>query len=254
MINIVKIGGNVVDSPDALARFIADFAAMPGQKILVHGGGREATRIAGRLGVETQMIDGRRVTSREMLDVATMVYAGLVNKRVVAMLQAAGCNAIGLSGADAGVIRACRRSPEPTDYGYVGDIAEVDAGFIATLLGAGIVPVFCAITHDGNGSLLNCNADSVASTVAVASAKIAPARLIYCFEMPGVMADIANPDSLIEEIRPLDYAMLRASGIISKGMIPKIDNAFASIEAGVESVVIKHASALNSPLGTTIRR
>ncbi len=254
MINIVKIGGNVVDSPDALAQFIADFAAMPGQKILVHGGGKEATRLAGRLGVETQMIEGRRVTSREMLDVATMVYAGLVNKRIVAMLQAAGCNAMGLSGADAGVIRARRRAPEPVDYGYVGDIAEVDGSLIATLLRSGIVPVFCAITHDGHGSLLNCNADSVASAVAVAASKIAPSRLIYCFEMPGVMADISNPDSLIKDIRPLDYAMLRASGIISKGMIPKIDNAFASIDAGVESVVIKHASALNSPSGTTIRR
>ena len=155
MINIVKIGGNVVDSPDALAQFIADFAAMPGQKILVHGGGKEATRLAGRLGVETQMIEGRRVTSREMLDVATMVYAGLVNKRIVAMLQAAGCNAMGLSGADAGVIRARRRAPEPVDYGYVGDIAEVDGSLIATLLRSGIVPVFCAITHDGHGSLLN---------------------------------------------------------------------------------------------------
>lgn len=254
MINIVKIGGNVVDSPDALAQFIADFAAMPGQKILVHGGGKEATRLAGRLGVDTQMIEGRRVTSREMLDVAIMVYAGLVNKRIVAMLQAAGCNAMGLSGADAGVIRARRRAPEPVDYGHVGDIAEVDGSLIATLLRSGIVPVFCAITHDGNGSLLNCNADSVASAVAVAASKTAPSRLIYCFEMPGVMADISNPDSLIKDIRPLDYAMLRASGIISKGMIPKIDNAFASIDAGVESVVIKHASALNSPSGTTIRR
>lgn len=184
MITVVKIGGNVVDNPEALGRFVTDFAKLPGKKILIHGGGKEATRLSARLGIETTMIDGRRVTSRETLDVVTMVYAGLVNKRIVAALQAAGCNAIGLSGADAAVITATKRPAAPVDYGFVGDIdpAKINSSFIDTLLSSGIVPVFCAITHDGNGSLLNCNADSVASAVAIAASRIDTATLVFCFE------------------------------------------------------------------------
>ena len=214
-IKVIKIGGNIVDNPEALARFVSDFAAMPGRKILVHGGGKEATRLSSRLEIPTTMIEGRRVTSRETLDVVTMVYAGLVNKRIVSMLQAAGCNAIGLSGADGNAIRATRRPAAPIDYGYVGDIAPegVNTHLLGSLLDAGFVPVFCAITHDGAGTLLNCNADTIASSVAIGASRLAPTDLIYCFEQPGVMEDIERSDSLIPLITPDTYASLRQSGV-----------------------------------------
>ncbi len=255
-IKVIKIGGNVVDNPDALKRFITDFASLPGKKILVHGGGKEATRLSARLDIPTTMIEGRRVTTRETLDVVTMVYAGLVNKRVVSMLQEAGCNAIGLSGADGNVIKATRRKPNPIDYGYVGDIdpANVNAEFIGTLLEAGVTPVFCAITHDGNGTLLNCNADTIASSVALGASRIESTDLIFCFEQKGVMRDIDDPESLIPHITPPLYAELKASGVVNKGMVPKIDNAFAAIEAGVNSVTIKHSDNLTCPTGTTISK
>lgn len=253
-VTVVKIGGNVVDNPEALGRFVGEFAAMPGRKILVHGGGKEATRLSARLEIPTTMIEGRRVTSRETLDVVTMVYAGLVNKRVVSLLQAAGCDAVGLCGADGDAIRATMRPKEPIDYGFVGDIAPegVNARFIDSLLDAGKVPVFCAITHDGEGTLLNCNADSVASALAIGMAGTTAADLVYCFEQPGVMEDIDRPDSLIPEITPALYASLKESGVVSKGMIPKIENALRAVELGVSSVTIKHADNLNNTTGTVI--
>lgn len=253
-VTVVKIGGNVVDNPEALGRFVGEFAAMPGRKILVHGGGKEATRLSARLEIPTTMIEGRRVTSRETLDVVTMVYAGLVNKRVVSLLQAAGCDAVGLCGADGDAIRATMRPKEPIDYGFVGDIAPegVNARFIDSLLDAGKVPVFCAITHDGEGTLLNCNADSVASALAIGMAGTTAADLVYCFEQPGVMEDIERPDSLIPEITPALYASLKESGVVSKGMIPKIENALRAVELGVSSVTIKHADNLNNTTGTVI--
>ena len=255
-ITVVKIGGNVVDNPEALSRFVREFAALQGPKILVHGGGKEATRLSSKLEIPTTMIDGRRVTSRETLDVVTMVYAGLVNKRIVSMLQAEGCNAIGLSGPDGNAITASRRPAEPGDYGFVGDISPdgVNERLLATFLGLNFTPVFCAITHDGQGTLLNCNADTIASAVATAAARILPTDLVYCFEQPGVMEDIERPDSLILLITPSSYAELRERGVVSKGMIPKLDNSFRSIEAGVDSVVIKHADNLSSPVGTTLRK
>lgn len=254
-IKVVKIGGNVVDNPEALTRFISDFVKLPGRKILVHGGGKEATRMSARLDIPTTMIEGRRVTTRETLDIVTMVYAGLVNKRIVAMLQAAGCNALGLTGADANAITATRRPAEPVDYGFVGDIAPegVSSELISSLLDAGITPVYCAITHDGHGTLLNCNADTIASSVAVGASRVAPTELVFCFEQPGVMEDINRPDSLIPLITPDIYADLRAKGVVSKGMIPKIDNAFKAISSGVTSVTIKHSDALNTGIGTVIR-
>lgn len=254
-INVVKIGGNVIDNADALVRFIDDFAKLPAPKILIHGGGKLATRLSEKLEIETKMIDGRRVTDRQTLDIVTMVYAGLINKQIVAGLQAAGCNAIGLSGADANVVPATRRSPEPIDFGFVGDIdaEKINSDFIATLLEAGVSPVFCAITHDGEGSLLNSNADSVASAVAVAASRIAPTDMYFCFEKRGVMRDIDDPDSLIEEIRPDSYRELREQGVVNKGMIPKIDNAFRAVEKGVKSVTIKHSDNLLSNVGTTIK-
>ena len=254
MITVVKIGGNVVDNPEALSRFVDDFAALEGPKILVHGGGKEATRLSARLDIPTTMIEGRRVTTRETLDVVTMVYAGLINKRIVSALQSRGCNAIGLSGADGNIIPATRRPATPIDYGFVGDIdaAKINTDFLATLLNSGIVPVFCAIMHDGAGSLLNCNADSVASAVAVAASRIAPARLIFCFEKDGVLTDVDNPDSLIESVTGESYRILKENGVVNKGMIPKIDNAFAAISQGVSSVTIKHSDNLLKERGTTI--
>lgn len=256
-IKVVKIGGNVVNNPSVLSRFLKDFSAIPGPKILVHGGGREATRLSEALGIETMMIDGRRVTDAATLDVVTMVYAGLINKRIVAKLQADGCDAIGLAGCDAGVIRASRRSAAPVDYGFVGDISldDVNENEIAGLLSRDLTPVFCAITHDGNGQLLNCNADTIASSVACAAARIMPVELVYCFEKPGVLADADDDGSVISEITPASYAAMRNDGVITGGMIPKIDNAFAAIGLGVKSVTIKSSEdLLNGAAGTTIRK
>ena len=252
-VTVVKIGGNVIDNPEALRRFVRDFAALAGPKILVHGGGKEATRLAGTLGVEVQMIEGRRVTDAAMLEIVTMVYAGAVNKRIVALLQAAGCDAIGLSGADAGAVRARRRSPEPVDYGFVGDIETVAADRLQLLLKAGLTPVFSAIMHDGAGTLLNCNADSVASAVAVGVSQLGPVDLVYCFEKAGVLRDADDESTGIPEITRPDFERLKAEGVVSRGMIPKIENALRSVEQGVRSVAIKRADRLGDPdAGTTI--
>ena len=252
-VTVVKIGGNVIDRPEALQRFVQDFAALPGPKILVHGGGKEATRLAATLGVEVQMIEGRRVTDAAMLEIVTMVYAGAVTTRIVALLQAAGCNAIGLSGADAGLIRARRRSPVPIDFGFVGDIEEVAAQRLQLLLEAGLTPVFSAIMHDGAGTLLNGNADSVASAVAAGMAQCGTTDLVYCFEKAGVLRDADDESTVIPEITPADFAALKAAGIVSSGMIPKIENALRSVDRGVRSVTIKRADALHDPAaGTTI--
>ena len=210
-VKVFKIGGNVVDNPEALSRFISEFATIKSPKILIHGGGKEATRLSKRLDIPTQMIDGRRVTDRDTLDVVTMVYAGLINKRIVAALQAVGCNALGLTGADADCIRATKRPAAPVDYGFVGDInpADINDLYIEYVLRQDIVPVFCAITHDGKGNLLNCNADSVASSVAIATSRIAPVELIYCFERNGVLRDVDDPGSVISIITPSIYEELR---------------------------------------------
>lgn len=253
-ITVVKIGGNVIDDDAALGRFMADFAALDGAKILVHGGGKLATRMAQRLELKVEMIDGRRVTDRATLDVVTMVYAGLVNKRIVAGLQAAGCNAIGLTGADGDLVRARRRAATPVDYGFVGDIERVDDGLLRRLLEAGLTPVLPAIMHDGRGELLNCNADSVASALALGAARIAPTDLVFCFEKPGVLRDPDDAQSVIGEISSDTFAALRAEGVVSGGMLPKIENALKAVAEGVGSVRIKHAADLGDPeKGTTVR-
>lgn len=252
-ITVVKIGGNVIDDPAVLKRFIADFAAMPGPKILVHGGGKVATRLAERLELKVQMVDGRRITDKGTLDVVTMVYAGLINKQLVAGLQAAGCNALGLSGADGNAVTARRRAPQPIDYGFVGDIEKVDSRLLGRLLEAGVAPVFCAIMHDGQGTLLNCNADSVASAIALGATQIAPAELVFCFEKSGVLRDPDDETTLIREITAESYAALKAEGVVSKGMIPKIENALKAVANGVRSVTIKHSDNLLNDIGTTIR-
>ena len=253
-LKVIKIGGNVIDNDLALAHFLKEFAAIEGRKILVHGGGKLATRLAEKLEIKQQMVEGRRITDRATLDIVTMVYAGLINKRIVASLQSLGCNALGFSGADAGIIRANRRSPEPIDFGFVGDIAEVDGSRLQSLTLAGITPVVCSIMHDGNGNLLNCNADSVASAVAGCVAKVEPAELIFCFDKAGVLRDVNDPSSIISEITAETYPALKAEGVISDGMIPKVENALRSVAEGLQSVTIKHSDDLsNSAAGTTIR-
>lgn len=251
---VFKIGGNVTDKPEALQAFLEDFRRIAGAKILVHGGGREATELSAALGLETKKIDGRRVTDADTLRVCTMVYAGLVNKRIVSGLQAMGCDAIGMAGCDAAVITSVRRPARPVDFGYVGDVSadSVDARRLLALTDAGLVPVLCAITCDNTGQLLNSNADSVASAVACACAGEVPTELIYCFDQPGVLADIADPGSVITEITPENYTQLRESGAVSDGMLPKIDTALAAVRAGVRSVTIRGAANLLQPSGTTI--
>ncbi len=254
VVKVIKIGGNVIDNDLALARFLRDFAALDGHKVLVHGGGKLATRMAERLEIKQQMIEGRRITDKATLDVVTMVYAGLINKRIVAMLQSLGCNALGLSGADGGVIRANRRSPEPIDFGFVGDIAEVDGKLLQSLTQNGITPVICSIMHDGKGSLLNCNADSVASAVAAGIAREGASELIFCFDKTGVLRDINDPASVIPEITAESYPALKAEGVVSDGMIPKVENALRSVAEGLQSVIIKHSDDLTDiTAGTTIR-
>lgn len=253
-INVVKIGGNVIDDSSALSDFIEYFAKLEGPKVLVHGGGKEATRLSKVLGIETVMIDGRRVTDRETIDVVTMTYAGLINKRIVAMLQAKGCDALGFSGADGNLMKATKRAPNPIDYGFVGDIdpKDVNAPLIKTLLEAGITPVMCAICHDGEGILLNCNADSVAAAMAIGCSRIAPTVLTYCFEKAGVLADVEDESSVIPLITEENFEPLKTNGTIAKGMIPKLHNAIDAARNGVTSVKIIKADNLLNGTGTEI--
>lgn len=255
MIRIFKIGGNVINNPAALTEFLNDFASVSGKKILVHGGGKEATELSRSMGLETKMVNGRRVTDEKTLDIVTMVYAGLINKRIVAKLQELGCNSIGLSGADGNVIPAVRRNPEPMDFGFVGDIdpAEINTRFISLLLDNEISPVFCAICRNKAGGLLNCNADTIAASLAEACARLEPVDLTYCFEKNGVLAEIENEDSVIELITPELFKDYVAEGKISGGMIPKVENALNAISKGVASVRICSSENINSKSGTYIR-
>ena len=282
-IQVIKIGGNVVDNPLLLEQFIRDFSGLDGPKVLVHGGGVMASQMQKRLGQQPVMIDGRRVTDTDTLKVVTMVYAGWCSKSIVALLQKHGCNAVGLSGADADLIRATRRPPVrkagqadgetvTIDYGYVGDVDPhmINAGFLYHLTDAGITPVICAITHDGNGSLLNTNADTIASSVAVSlasyikegirteslssgkPAELPEVSLIYCFEKDGVLYDKDDDNSVIPGITPEYYSRLKREGRVAAGMIPKLDNAFNALEHGVKEVVIKHAGNLGNGIGTVL--
>lgn len=255
MINVVKIGGNVIDDPLALDAFLRDFAVLEGEKILVHGGGKEATRMSGSMGVKTTMVEGRRVTDRATLDIVTMVYAGLINKRIVSKLQQLGCNAVGLTGADGNLIPATKRPADPVDYGFVGDIDQrnVSEKFLGTLLGNGYVPVCCAICHDGDGTLLNCNADSVASALAIGASRLGPARLNFCFEKAGVMTDVEDESTVIPVVTEELFKELKDKGIVAAGMIPKLQNALKSVMEGVSSVRICKAEALLTSGGTEIR-
>lgn len=254
MISIYKIGGNVINDPKELRSFLDDFSTIPGKKILVHGGGKEATELSKKVGLEAKMIDGRRVTDAQTLDLVTMVYAGLINKRIVSILQEYNCDAVGLTGADGNVIPAQRRNPEPIDYGFVGDIdpSEINTEFINLLLENRNVPVFCAICRNPNGGLLNCNADSIASALAVACSSIEKTELIYCFEKPGVLSDVTDENSVIPLISTDMFDSLVETGKISGGMIPKVSNAIKAVEKGVERVKICDAKSLKDNNGTTI--
>lgn len=251
-LNIVKVGGHVVEDDSSLNMLLTAFCDIPGHKILVTGGGRVATSMASEMGIESCMINGRRKTDESMLRVVTMVYAGLVNKTVVAELQARGVNAIGLSGADMNLIQSSRRAPLPIDYGFVGDVRAVNLKALKTLIDVGAVPVLCPITHDGLGQLLNTNADTIAQSVASALAVEYDVTLTFCFEKNGVLTDPDDPTSVIPELRHADYCRYREAGVIADGMIPKLDNAFEAIEHGVNKVVITNASSLGTDIGTEI--
>jgi acetylglutamate kinase len=247
-IYIVKIGGNVIDNPKALEKFLTDFSKISGPKILVHGGGKLATDLAKQLNIPQEMVNGRRITDAETLKIATMVYAGLINKQIVAFLQSKNVNAIGLSGADGNSIQSSKRKVAEVDYGFVGDLdpKSVNSDFVSSLLKLNIVPVFSAITHDGSGQLLNTNADTISAALAVALSGLYNVQLNYCFEKKGVLRNVEDDDSVIAILTPQNYKQLLTEGIISKGMIPKLDNAFDAIQKGVKSVVIAHSNDLLS--------
>lgn len=246
-LSVIKIGGNVIDDSAKLHQFLLDFTALPGDKILIHGGGKIATELGLSLGIEPKMVDGRRITDIDTLRIVTMAYAGLINKNMVAQLQARGSNAIGLTGADGNVIRAVKRPVKQIDYGFVGDLDEssVSSSTLSNLLDSGLVPVLCAITHDGDTQLLNTNADTIASAVAVAMSPFYETSLIYCFEKRGVMRDIEDENSVVPEIRMHEFESLQADGIVSGGMIPKLHNAFEAIKSGVAAVYIGKADELS---------
>ena len=251
MIQVIKIGGGILENEASREMFLRQFAAVEGPKVLVHGGGRLATTMAERLGVKTQMIDGRRVTDKETLDIVTMVYGGLVNKQVVTLLHTMGVNAIGLTGADGGWMRSVKRPiKNGIDYGYVGDVTAVNGEHLRMLIDNGLTPVIAPITYNQEGLLLNTNADTVASETAISLAQ--EVQLTFCFEKAGVLRDADDESSLIPRITRESYKQLLADGIVSGGMIPKIDNAFAAIEHGVQSVRITHASNLHG--GTIIEQ
>lgn len=254
-LTVVKVGGAVVEDEEQLARLLNDFAAIEGNKVLVHGGGRRATKVAASLGIESKMVNGRRITDRDMLEVVTMVYGGLVNKNVVARLQANGVNALGLTGADMDVLRSRKRPiKDGIDFGYVGDVERADGKALQTLIEAGIVPVMAPLTHDGKGNILNTNADTIAGETAKALAPFYDVTLIYSFEKKGVLANPDDDDSVIPTITPADFERYKADGTVAGGMIPKLENAFAAIDAGVGRVIITLASAIDGNHGTVISK
>lgn len=260
---VIKVGGAVVEDPEQLAALLKNFAAIPGKKLLVHGGGRRATKVAAQLGIESQMVGGRRITDAEMLSVVTMVYGGLVNKNLVARLQAEGVNALGLTGADMDVIRSHKRplkkvrmddgTEQMVDFGFVGDVDRADGERLAMLINSGIIPVVAPLTHDGQGNILNTNADTMASTVAKALAPYFDVTLIFSFEKKGVLANPDDDDSVIPVITEQSFKEYVADGTISGGMIPKVENALDAISAGVKQVIITLATAIDGEHGTIIR-
>lgn len=252
-LTIVKVGGAVVEDEAQLTQLLDNFSRIPGRKLLVHGGGRRATQVAASLGIETKMVEGRRITDADMLSVVTMVYGGLVNKSLVARLQAKGVNALGLTGADMDVIRSHKRPlKNGIDYGFVGDVERADGEALAALVERGVTPIMAPLTHDGQGHILNTNADTIASETAKALAPFYDVTLIYSFEKKGVLRNPDDDDSVIKKITRADFSRYKADGTISGGMLPKIDNALAAVEAGVGRVVITLAAAIGQEGGTLI--
>ena len=252
-LTIVKVGGAVVEDEVQLAQLLKDFSAIPGRKVLIHGGGRRATQVAASLGIESKMVGGRRITDAEMPSVVTMVYGGLVNKNLVARLQANGVNALGLTGADIDVIRSHKRPlKDGIDFGFVGDVDRADGQMLSRLIEAGITPVMAPLTHDGQGNILNTNADTIASETAKALASIYDVTLIYSFEKKGVLSNPDDDDSVIPTINRADFERYKADGTISGGMLPKIENALSAIDAGVSRVIITLATAIDGHSGTII--
>ena len=257
-ISIIKIGGNIIDNEVHLASFLNAYAAVEGKKILIHGGGKLATKMAADLNIPQQMVDGRRITDAATLKIVTMVYAGYINKNIVAALQSKNIQALGICGADANIIKAHKRIHASTDYGFVGDIDAVDSAKIVQLLDAGLSLVVAPITHDGEGQLLNTNADTMAQAIATALSSVYEVTLVYSFEKKGVLSDIHNNDSVIQIIDPQNYVSLKASGQINEGMIPKLDNAFEALQNGVNRVIIGDALDIEKLIagtsGTTIQK
>lgn len=251
-LTLVKVGGKIVEEPATLQQLLDDFSKIEGFKVLVHGGGRSATKLAAGLGIESRMVNGRRITDAETLKVVTMVYGGLVNKNIVAGLQAIGINALGLTGADMNLIRSEKRPVAEVDYGYVGDVKEVNAGLLASLIGQGIVPVLAPLTHDKQGNMLNTNADTIAGEAAKALAQYFDVTLMFCFEKKGVLRDEKDDDSVIPQIDRELFKQYVNEGVIQGGMILKLENSFQAIDAGVKEVIITMASDIHTGGGTRV--
>lgn len=253
-LTVIKVGGKIVEEEATLNDLLQRFSKIEGHKVLVHGGGRSATALASRLGIESKMVDGRRITDEETLKVVTMVYAGLVNKNIVARLQSLDVNALGLTGADLNYMRSDKRPVKTVDYGFVGDVKEVNSELLADLIHKGVVPVLAPLTHDKKGNMLNTNADTIAGEAAKALAKHFEVTLVYCFEKKGVLMDAENDDIVIPEINHSQFLDYVKKEIIKEGMIPKLENSFAAIDAGVKQVVITKADQLGESTGTVIKK
>lgn len=252
-VSVVKIGGNVIDNEQLLASFLNDFSELDGHKILVHGGGKKASEIAKKLGLEPTFVNGRRITDESMLEVAVMTYSGLLNKQIVAQLQQLKTNSIGFSGADGNLILSEKRKNTAIDFGFVGDVIYVNSNLISVLLSQNIVPVFSAITHDGNGQLLNTNADTIATEIAISLSKEYDVELFYSFEKKGVLLDAENEDSVIELLDSEKYNILKEEKIIHSGMLPKLENCFRALASGIHSIAIGNQNILNSKIATRIK-
>ncbi len=251
-LTIIKVGGKVVEEPKTLNALLDQFKKVSGYKILVHGGGRTATEIANKLGIETKMVDGRRITDANMLEVVTMVYGGLVNKKIVAGLQARNCNAVGLTGADLDLIRAKKRPVKDIDYGFVGDVDDVNTRELRLLINENIVPVIAPLTHDGNGNLLNTNADTIASEIATELANHFSVYLFYCFEKRGVLLDADDDSTVIHDLDTTLFNQYKNEGVISAGMIPKLENGFRAKRKGVKEILITNTENIATGRGTRL--
>ena len=254
-ITVVKVGGAIVEDPQSLDQLLQNFAAIEGPKVLVHGGGRRATKVATSLGIESKMVNGRRITDAEMLEVVTMVYGGLVNKNIIAQLQSKGVNALGLTGADMDIIHSHKRPQKNgVDYGFVGDVEHVNGFALRNIIEQGITPVMAPLTHDGKGNMLNTNADTIASEPAKALARFYDVTLIYSFEKKGVLSNPEDDESVIPTITRQDFEQYVANGTVAGGMIPKLENALAAVDSGVSQVIITLASAIDGKHGTIIKK